>query len=103
MHIVLLIRVLRCTCNPASWLQLVLINKLQYKLQRNLGAASAEVLQDNLVLSSELMMQSGLRKDFPKLMFRALALHQSKTLLLVLIVGYSVYTICSSNTGSIAY
>ena len=29
MHIVLLIRVLRCTCNPASWLQLVLINKLQ--------------------------------------------------------------------------
>ena len=99
MHIVLLIRVLRCTCNPASWLQLVLINKLQ----RNLGAASAEVLQDNLVLSSELMMQSGLRKDFPKLMFRALALHQSKTLLLVLIVGYSVYTICSSNTGSIAY
>ena len=35
-------------------------------------------------------MQSGLRKDFPKLMFRALALHQSKTLLLVLVVGYSV-------------
>ena len=29
MHIVLLIRVLRCTYNPASWLQLVLINKLQ--------------------------------------------------------------------------
>ena len=28
MHIVLLIRVLRCTCNPALWLQLVLINKL---------------------------------------------------------------------------
>ena len=29
MHIVLLIGVLRCTCNPATWLQLVSINKLQ--------------------------------------------------------------------------
>ena len=51
--------------------------------------ASAEVLQDYLVLSSELMMQSGLRKDFPELLFRALALHRSKTLLLVRYVGSS--------------
>ena len=29
MYIVLLIRVLRCMCNPTLWLQLVLINKLQ--------------------------------------------------------------------------
>ena len=34
-------------------------------------------------------MQSGLRKDFPELLFRALALHRSKTLLLVRCVGSS--------------
>lgn len=45
------------------------------------GAASVGVFQDDMVLSSELILQIGHRKDFPKLMFRALALHQSKTVL----------------------
>ena len=45
MHIVLLIRVLRCTCNPALWLQLVLINKLlnYYYYNTRAGENFAEV------------------------------------------------------------
>ena len=46
------------------------------------GAASVGVFQDDMVLSFELILQICHRKDFPKLMFRALALHQSKTILL---------------------
>ena len=45
------------------------------------GAASVGVFQDDMVLSFELILQICHRKDFPKLMFRALALHQSKTIL----------------------
>ena len=45
------------------------------------GAASVGVFQDDMVLSFELILQMCHRKDFPKLMFRALALHQSKTIL----------------------
>ena len=44
------------------------------------GAASVGVFQDDMVLSFELILQICHRKDFPKLMFRALALHQSKTI-----------------------
>ena len=35
--------------------------------QRNCGAASMGVLQDNLDLSTELIMQIGLRKELPNL------------------------------------
>ena len=45
------------------------------------GAASVGVFQDDMVLSFELILQICHRKDFPKLMSRALALHQSKTIL----------------------
>ena len=45
------------------------------------GAASVGVFQDDMVLSFELILQICHRKDLPKLMFRALALHQSKTIL----------------------
>ena len=45
------------------------------------GAASVGVFQDDMVLSFELILQICHRKDFPKLMFRTLALHQSKTIL----------------------
>ena len=45
------------------------------------GATSVGVFQDDMVLSFELILQICHRKDFPKLMFRALAFHQSKTIL----------------------
>ena len=45
------------------------------------GAASVGVFQDDMVLSFELILQICHRKDFPKLMFRALPLNQSKTIL----------------------
>ena len=47
--------------------------------QRNCGAASVGVLQDNLVLSPELIMGVGHRKEIRKLTFQVLALHRSES------------------------
>ena len=48
---------------------------------RNCGAASVGVLQDNLFLSTGLIMWIGHRKEIRKLAFRALALRRSEPFL----------------------
>ena len=49
------------------------MNKGDISFWRNCGAASVGVLQNNVVLSTELTMWIGHRKEILKLMFRALA------------------------------
>ena len=50
--------------------------------QRNCGAASVGVLQDNLVLLTGLIMRIGHRKEIRKLTFRALAIRSDEGLIL---------------------
>ena len=59
--------------------------------KRNCGAASVAVLQDNLVLSTGLIMWIGHRKEIRKLTFRALALRRSEGLTVETSASESLY------------
>ena len=50
-----------------------------YKVSKETGAALVGVLQDNLVLSTGLIMWIGHHKEIQKLTFQKLALRQNKS------------------------